>query len=475
MPRNQSKSKISTEAKGTGAAAGIQGSSRPVVYSQPGFSPLPFLPITRQVNAASIVSAFSVPPVMQTIIPVAKVAFPGYDIVPHPPEGTKASDQQLAEAKKGLKQADKVVKSLQQVRAIFYDLFGFRNSILNYSLETVGNWTLPAAFEHLPAESFSKSPTTMADPDRYWRDSLLRGIVIDRKDNTKHYYQAQTRGGDPVEIPVDQILHIIEETPGNKSHLEAILPTIDFWAFCRKALALTVQRTGIPNAVASTSIEAMRLWSGDGTSQNPGVYDGPMTMGIPTTVWDHLEKIVKLQSTGNAFNLPPGSSLSYPTVNQPLRATDVDQYVKRDILNAIIPTNILDTLGSAISKSGQPSLDLFILLAAGWRELCAKPLEDWFTWLLELNGFEDGWTVEFQWWDIVPEDINATSARVVADFNSGLLLINEARLKQGYSALPDGTNGEKDEVSRLIDQYQRLHGKVPSPVPNPEAVASQNS
>jgi hypothetical protein len=470
MPRNQSKSKISTEAKGTGAAAGIQGSSRPVVYSQPGFSPLPFLPITRQVNAASIVSAFSVPPVMQTIIPVAKVAFPGYDIVPHPPEGTKASDQQLAEAKKGLKQADKVVKSLQQVRAIFYDLFGFRNSILNYSLETVGNWTLPAAFEHLPAESFSKSPTTMADPDRYWRDSLLRGIVIDRKDNTKHYYQVQTRAGDPVEIPIDQVLHIVDETPGNKSHLEAILPTIDFWAFCRKALGLTVQRVGVPNAVATTSIEAMRLWSGDGTPQNPGIYDGAMTMGIPTPVWEHLDKIVKLQASGNAFNLPPGSQLSYPTVNQPMRPTDVDQYVKREILNQIIPTNILDTLGAAISKSSQPSLDLFIILANGWREICAKPLEDWYSWLLsEKNGFE-GYTVSFEWFPIVQEDINLEHQRVLNAMGSGLLLINEARKHIEEPELDDAG------LNQLMDQYSRMHGKAPevNPFSQNQKAAPQN-
>jgi hypothetical protein len=322
----------------------------------------------------------------------------------------------------------------------------------------------------LPAESFSKSPTTMADPDRYWRDSLLRGIVIDRKDNTKHYYQVQTRAGDPVEIPIDQVLHIVDETPGNKSHLEAILPTIDFWAFCRKALGLTVQRVGVPNAVATTSIEAMRLWSGDGTPQNPGIYDGAMTMGIPTPVWEHLDKIVKLQASGNAFNLPPGSQLSYPTVNQPMRPTDVDQYVKREILNQIIPTNILDTLGAAISKSSQPSLDLFIILANGWRESCAKPLEDWYSWLLsEKNGFE-GYTVSFEWFPIVQEDINLEHQRVLNAMGSGLLLINEARKHIEEPELDDAG------LNQLMDQYSRMHGKAPevNPFSQNQKAAPQN-
>jgi hypothetical protein len=400
---------------------------------------------------------------MQTIIPLAKTAFPGFDIVPHPPGGTEASDQQFTEVNRGLKLADRIIKTLDQVRWAFYDTLGFRHSFFNFAMKMEGNWVLPSEWIHLPAESFSKAPASAIDDKTFWRDPLICGYVIDRRDGSKHYYQSQSTFGQPVEIPEAQIFHVTDDTPGNLSILAAILPTIDFWHFCRKALGLTVQRTGAPNAIARTSLEAINVWKES--------YDGPIEMGLPKSVWDHLNEIVKLQGTGTAFNVPPGSELVYPPVSMPMRPTEIDQYIKRDILTHLIPNAMLDTLGNAISKSSQPALDFFIILANGWREVCAKPFETFYTSLLNDNGFTD-WTVTFEWWPIIPKDVAAEHARVHASFGSGLLLINEARTQTGQPELDEAG------IEQLLSQWERMHGKPQalsafgSPPPTHEATSS---
>jgi hypothetical protein len=168
--------------------------------------------------------------------------------------------------------------------------------------------------------------------------------------------------------------------------------------------------------------------------------------------------MVKLQGSGNAFNVPPGSQLTYPPVSMPMRPTEIDQYIKRDIVNHLIPTSFLDTLGSTLSKSAQPALDLFILLANGWREVCARPFEAFYSKLLELNGFE-GWTVTFDWWPIAPKDVSAEHSRALAAHGAGLLSINEARDMMGQPALDD------TGLEALYAERDRLKGAVTTGAP----------
>lgn len=421
-------------------AAGV---ARPPVASQPNYAATSYLPKATAINPSSIVNAYSLPPIQEAVIPIAVAAFPGFDIEILPPEGETWPEAKLAEAQKGIRQADKIVKSLDCVRWSFYDTIGFRHAIFNYSLKTEGNWTLPDTFQRLPAESFGKAATSITDRNTWWKDPLLQGITQNRKDGSKHYFQAQSEYGEPVEIPEEELLHIFWELPGNQSILASILPTIDFWQFCRKCLGLSVQRQGVPNAVASFDLAAAQ-WFADNSN-------GALTNGLPSNIWDFMDEVVRSQSIGTAFNLPPGGKLDYPATSGLQAAQEIDQYIERKLLLHLIPTHVLDTLGSAISKSSAPALDLFIILANGWREIDARPFEQFYSNILNLNGFE-GATCSFEWWPVVQSDKVAEHNMAIADIVNGVATINEVRAKTGYKELDEAG------IEALIEERNKLAG-----------------
>lgn len=421
------------------------GSTRPAVSSQPAYSANTYTARATAINPSSIVSAFSVPPIQEAIIPIAMAAFPGFDVEIQPPEGVTWPEAKMAEAKKGLAAIHKITKPIENIRWSFFDTLGFRHAIFNYSLKTEGNWTIPEVFSRLPPESFGKAPSGAYDNNAWWKDPLLQGITVNRKDNTKHYYQAQSQYGEPVEIPEEELLHIFWELPGNQSILAAILPTIEFWHFARKCLGLSAQRQGVPNAVASYDLEAAK-WLSENT-------DSSIVNGLPDGIKTLMDEIVKSQSIGTAFNLPPGGKLEYPATSGLTPAQELDQYVERKLILHIIPTQVLDTLGAAISKSSAPALDLFILLTNGWREVNASPLEHFDERLLvEYNGFEDGTRVFYNWWPIIQADKVAEHNMIIQDVMNGIAGINEARKKAGYEELDEAG------ISALIDEHNRLGG-----------------
>jgi len=421
------------------------GSTRPAVSSQPAYAANTYTARSTAINPASIVSAFSVPPIQEAIVPIAMAAFPGFDVEIIPPDGQIWPEAKLQEAKKGLGVAHKVVKPLESIRWAYYDTIGFRHSIFNYSLKTDGNWTIPDTFNRLPAESFGKAPANASDSNKFWRDPLLQGIIVDRASGEKHFYQSQSLYGEPVEVPEEELLHIFWELPGNQSILASIMPTIDFWHYVRKCLGLSVQRVGVPNAVATFDLEAAK-WLSENT-------DTSIVNGLPSGIKDLMDEVVKSQSIGTAFNLPPGGKLEYPATTGAEAAQAIDQYIERKLLLHLVPTQILDTMGQTLSKSSQPALDLFTILSQGWREVCAAPFEHFDeAILIGYNGFEDGTRVFYNWWPIKQEDKVAENNILVSHIANGIVSINEARKKAGYEELAAAG------INALIDEHSRLNG-----------------
>lgn len=414
-----------------------------------------FVAVNQNINASAILSALSVPPVQGLLLPISKIAFNGYDIVPRPPEEEKANEAKVAEARRGLLLADKVVQSRANIRQTFFDTLGFRHSLYNYSLKTEEQWTIPNVFKHLPSPSFEAAPDSARSSDRYFSDPLLKGIVTDSEDDSIHYWQSQSRSGRPVEIEADQILHIQDRTPGELSYIASIIPTIRQWGFARsQAVMKYLQRVAAPNAVGMIDFNYITGFGEDG-------YQGTKTMGIPSEVWDYLDKVIKAQSSDTAFLMPPGTSLDYPTLSA-RPPIEIDQYLIREITTHLIPVHLFDTIGNSIGTSSQPALELFQLVVNGWREICAKPYEDFFTKILELNGFEGGWSCEFQWWPIVPVDKAQVHREAVDTLINGACTINEYRGKHDLPPLPhrsDVTEGYKGEtIEDLMEERASLNG-----------------
>lgn len=416
-------------------ASGVE---RPIVASSS------FAPLDRSINAEVIKAAYDAGPVQEALVPAARVAFPGFEFEVQPPDGEEPNEAKMDEALRGLKLADKTVQSLKHVRRAWYDTVGYRHSMFCYSMTTEEGWTIPAEFFHMPAESFAQSPRSILGNDQFYSDPVLKGYVVDRNDNSEHFYQSQTKTGEPVELDPETVLHIVDEGAGEASVLAGCIPSIRQWRLAReKAMVGYLQRVAAPNMVATIDQQMVEF-----TAANlQGVQK---EMGVPADLWNYLKDLIQKQSTDTAFLVPPGANVSYPAagVNPPI---EVDQYLKREIYTHLIPMQLMDTLGSAISKSAQPMLEFFELICSGWREVCAKPFEDFYTNLLETNGFE-GYNVEFAWWDIKPADKQADFARTLASLDAGMITLNEAREREGLPALKE-TN-----TTALIDEHLRLQG-----------------
>ena len=409
-----------------------EGMEHPIVAVNSGFIALKNeKPITVQ----TIEADYSIGPVQEILIPTARAALPGFDFKIHPFDGVTLSDAQLAEAMNGLKRADKVVKALKNIRWAFFDTHGYRHALYNYSMANVGNWVMPDVFKHMDAASFGRAPSSLAGSEDFFLDPLLRGVVQDRRDDSIHFYQSQKRGSSPVELDPEQILHIYDEIPGDKSMLGGCQPSIDQWRMSRRDLVLSSGRIGVPNATATIDIQLAQM-----------EHQANEKMGIPAEVWDYLTNLIKAQSTGTAFVMPPGVKLEYP--NTPKPNIEIDRYLRAEIAAHLIPTGILDTQGSAISKSSAPQLELFELICAGWREIDALPFEEFYSTILEINGFEASVTLD--WWPIVPRDVNSEHTRVVEDWKAHIITVNETRKQLGYPALKPAQIQAMSDESVLI-------------------------
>lgn len=403
--------------------------------SQVSISSSGFAPIERNINCSSINSALSVPPVQGLLLPISKMAFAGYDLLVKPQEEDKAAanDAKQAEALKGIKLADRVVKSRDHIRDAFFDTLGYRHSIFNYSISSAEGWNLPDTFKRLPAISFEAAPDEVRNSETLFSDHLLKGIVTDTNDDSVRFFQSQSRTGKPVEIDAEEILHIQDRTPGDLSYVASIIPTIRQWSFARsKAVMKYLERVAAPNAVSSIDMAYLDL-----------DYSGSKTLGVPTELWDYLKKIVQAQSTDTAFAMPPGTSLDYPSLSA-RPPIEIDQYLIREITTHLIPVNILDTLGSSISKSSAPALELFQHIVNGWRETCARPFEEFYSKLLELNGFE-GWTVEFDWWPLIPEDKAQIHKEAFESLSLGAIPRSRYIKMHGWAELTDEEKAELEQ------------------------------
>lgn len=415
-----------------------EGVERPVVASSG------FTPVDRSINATVIKAALDIGPVQEVLIPTARVAFPGYTIQVQPPEGETPNETKVDEALRGLKMADKRVHALKMMRLAWYDVTAFRHSLFCFSMTTDEGWTLPDTFFHMPADSFATAPRSIMGNDQYYNDPLIQGYVVDREDNSEHFYQSQTKTGDPVELDPETVLHIADETAGTASILAGCIPTIRQWRLAReKAMIGYLQRTAAPNMVAT--IDPSML---DFTAEK--ISGVQKEMGIPKEMWDYLKELIQKQSTDTAFLVPPGANVSYPAagVAPPI---ETDQYLKREICTHLIPTSLLDTIGSSLTASSQPALDFFELIVNGWREVCAAPFEDFYSKLLENNGFE-GYSATLEWWPIKQTDEDAEYAKTLTSLKEGMITINEAREQAGLSELDDAA------IAALIEEHLKLQG-----------------
>lgn len=423
----------------------LRGTDHPVIISSSGF-----IPIDRQITPSVINANWSVPPVQRTIGEFLAVAFLGFEFKVTPPEDIKddpSTARLQAEALKGLRKADKVVKTLKNIRRCACDTLGYKHAVFEAALKTDGNWTAPSQFKWLRADSLAGAPQGMMG-DNYSFDSLLPGIVFDRAQDQERIFQ--TSGTKPpVEItPADDyhvIIHVVDESPGDVSYMGGIDASIQEWRYARKRLMQYAHRLGVPKATATIDYNFLELFKALPADKK--------TMGVPTAIWDYLKDIVRLgQGSDNVFAMPPGTHLEYPSISSAKNVTELDQYLSREIVKHLLPNDVLEQLGASISSTSAPVLELFKIYVNSKRERAAQPFEEFHTWWLDYhNGFED-WTVTLEWWPWLQKDEAKETAEYREDFKEGAMPINEYRAKRNLPPLSD----QEKEV--LFQERQKLRG-----------------
>lgn len=320
----------------------------------------------------------------------------GRDIRVIPPEGTDPADQagRVNAILRFLWRFDAMLDVPTVMAQLWRDMLTFGSGLAEIGWGRVDGWQAPEFVQYLDAISFAYEPYGLAGDDRYVTGRVLRGIVYDTVERRYHYYQSPGAGKQPVEIPPERVLHIRDKRaryPDGMSYLAGIVPTVRQLEFVRKAFMQRVNRLGAP----TLGIRVQELkdplgrplpepFGRGGRTRFQAAYEAAVDLAknygkdTCTIFWPEHEPIW------------PDQNLSSADIIQP------DEYLKREILNHLIPRDWIEQNEQAVSKSSTPLLKLVMLVVNGWREIVSEPFQRLYTNILEANGFQ-GWAVEFEY------------------------------------------------------------------------------
>jgi len=411
--------------------------------------------IDRQITAPIIAANREVPIVLSSLTGLSRICFGGFDwhleSIDGPDDDTKAP--QIDAALKQIKLIDKrigrvgrarKVGTLGCVRAAALESWSWGKAVFEYGMKSEAGWIEPTEIQCLPGQSFARAPSLYGE--NILSDALLKGIIYDTERDMTRFFQSATSSVDPVELNPDNVLFLVDPTiPDGTSMLKTLNPSIEQWKEIRYDAMLTEHRVGVPNEIAQIE---------------PADVEKMATIAPTVFSLDELIKYAKsfVQSQGNetAKVSLGGMRVSYPNISVPLDPWQADKYLKEEILAFFFKKDILEVTAQAISATNAPSKALLDIVVSSEREIHGKPFEDWWNEWLELNGFGD-LKLTFSWWNWTPTDQEAERLAVTSDFTNGGIGINEFRAKRDYPAL------EPDEITKLIDEYKTLRGRVATP------------
>mgnify|MGYP001258103471 CR=1 FL=1 len=408
-------------------------------------------------------------PVARSLWQLQLIAFPWCDFTIIPPESEE--EQVDADATKKIQSKiealDRKVKTAILSAQAMYDVMTYGSAIFEIVWGTDDDgWTIPTAVQRLPAASFRISPAHVTgNTNRYVVGNLLKGIIFDKKPvdadgNPKEtgemqYWQVQDSSGlsvTPVQIPTENIIHIKDARSSfvdGEPYLAGITASISQWEFIRKRFMQTISRVGTPPVKITVGVPQRYLGNDPNAAQQISALPGSsetLADDMMTQLWTYAEALAQNVSADMATVVPEGINYDWQRPTVPINPTDPDQYIIREIIGHIFPRDVLDVLGSAISTSSQPLLDLLKLMVQGWQALCSVPFEtELWTKFLEYNGFE-GYRIELEWAPLVSPDKQKDVSMALQKFNLHLITLKEARSEVGLET------SEEDEA-KLKEEY----------------------
>jgi len=437
-----------------------------VIYSTP------YRYIDRNITPEVIADAYKVPIIFSSLSFHNRLCLGGMNFklesIDGPEDDTKQN--QIDEAMKQIKQIDKSFarigrhkncNTLDCMRMTSLEVLGYRQSPWEVvtRLEK-GNLYVPR-LQHLPAQSFNKTPTTLASQTtRYQADELLKGIVFDTQEAEVHFFQNTDTLKEPTEIPADQVLFIEDKgVPNNTSLMHSVISTIEFLKQSRHDFRLAMQRIGTPKEVAEIDGAALAQMKGAGVE---------ITGGYQTLV-DYCNNMVVGQSSNQAEVALPGTHFKYPNIPIALDPMAVEKFIEQIILNHFFAKGITEQLAQAVSVSAAPGKVLLDGVISGHQEVVGNPFceEIWQKLFLDLNGFDLIIWSDFVSW--APKDQKAEQDKATAIFAQGAATVNDYRADMGKDPYTPA------QLTQLFEEQNALRrGKLPGePVVQPPETGAQ--
>ena len=314
----------------------------------------------------------------------------------------------------------------------------------------VNGWKAPAFAEYRDATSFTIWPPGIAPIGPRWvAGRSLKGVVYDSQVRKMLYWQSFHNFIIPIQIPTCRVMHIKDQAAryvDGLSYLAGVMPSVQQQEFSRKVMMLAHKRWG----AGQVGIKV-------GTLQNAAGMPimGADPEGKGRSRWQvanqWADDIVKNWDNANAFKLLEEHELIYPPVKIGGDLSKPNEYFKKEILQQLIPRDLIEQNNGAMSASSDPLIDFFMLVVNSWRPIIAKPWENLFTKLLEINGFE-GWSMEYVFQTPDFRDSNKKHANSLQAFQSHA--ITRARFLEETDRSP-----ETPEEAQKIEEEIKLYAK----------------
>mgnify|MGYP006870477547 CR=1 FL=1 len=380
--------------------------------------------------------------VRRNLTAVERMAFAGWGFKVIPPEDFNGSEKREVEIKREITnklwEFNKTWQIQKKIPATWEHLMAYRWDVHEIAMGRVGKWTVPVYWEMLPPHSFSRAPQQFIGNQDFILDRLLPGIVYDKPQRRYLFFQTQSPGSEPRQIPPENVFYIQDPRatdPQGRSYLAGLMATIKSHNLSRMSLNQTISRGGSPNMIVKVKRAGGELDDlGLGGGGDPGSQYSPW--------WQYGEELARRQGKDSRIVIPEDIELEWPDLKVALNPTEADHYFIQEIVDALVPVDPMKQLGTSLSKSSKELLEYLEKIFSGYREMCGDPYADLLTYIININGYE-GWAIENVWQPLTPADHKADLEHSLKSYQAGAITVS--RFYEETGRLPPS----QDELMQL--------------------------
>jgi len=406
-----------------------------------------------RLTAENLLKVLEAGHVDRILMQIFMLALNGRDLKIVNPEDSnkKKLSPKTLEVQKMLWRLDKIYDTETLMAQTGLDCMGFGSGLVEMGVQdkpdgsytfpkTDMGWNAPQWLQYIDAYSLSGESVSTNNTQAFVPGRILKGITYDKTAKQMQYWQTQGEGENPIQLPTARIIHIRDKKsryPDGKSYLAGIAPTVLQLEFVRKAFMQNVNYKGVGRCVVK--VNEVRDAQGK-------------ILETPTGTGKRWEKayaaavdFVKNYGNNNVGVLwGQDHEVIFPNLGNVGDVVPVDQYLKGEILQHLIPRDFVEQTNQSISATGTPLLELLMMVIRGWRRIISEPFEALYTQILEENGFTD-WACEFVYTDPNTENKLEKQKLIIQAFSIGMLPLSRAISECGWQPLTEEEQAEMKE------------------------------